>query len=1293
MRKSLRRILAATLSLATALTMTVGVAPATPAEAALSEGTTFTIAYDLDNEDSSISISALEDSGYSYDTSTKTLSFTDAYEGDTYTMPDPTSDHYTFTGWIDANSADPDNPDEVESEITLTDNGSSSIKATWKPKVYSISYTNLEDETLIGTTPDSYSYSTIIQDITLPATVSTADDGYAVEWSDGTNNYKGGATYAIPAGNTGKISFKETKVEKKYDITYDYNKGDYDWDVDAADLEEFLATLDSEDASTATDKVGVDQLVSGTTYDIPRASDSLTIKKGDSVKRLVGWGTAADATTRVTSVDVSDSSNFPLKAIWEDVFTIEYDLDDGDWAVGTAETDHPDTFAASDSAVTLPTPKKTGYSFVEWRTDADDDSSTITDLDDTTVTGNLTLYAIFKVNKYTIAADVDTATVGDAVLEILGAKNNGSGKYEITVSYADGPTIDLSGYEPTTASKGNEYVFGGWEDVDEGNIVTSIDLSDLSGGAKVNLKAVWYEKYTIIYDLDGGSYTGDTTINITSETLDDPSSYTAIIPTKDKAALFKWVLSGANVSGGDITVDDPAVGQTIDLSGIQAGDTVKLKAGWVETHDVTYKDADGTTLADLADTYLSTATNVTLKAVPVKAGYTVEWSDGTKTFAGGDTYPVSDKGDLTFTAVYTPIEYQIKLTGVESAGSDSANVKAITDLGFEKLSSGGGGGIAPDDPVYAAIMTVEDTITLPALTAKTHYEFTGWDGTEQEVEVSGVTSDKTYVAQFAKLKKLTITFDLDSGEFLADDVTNLANFGYDAGNADQIEVYADDLLGDIALLPAPVQAGKVFAGWTVDGGAEKVMKYEPVVPTDSDKTVALVATWETAVDGETVVEVDGSGASTIEDLTRELKAAMEESLPLEAGETSITKMTVAEDATDDKDDSDLGKKAQEAVSASDAEQIYLSIDITEYIASATESNKAHAVLKLETPLEIVYTPTGADTDNLKAIIREHDSGYQTFTKLDAAPTTPEDATYYVDGNKKIHLYNQLFSDFAFIFSASTLYTLSYDTDGGSATIESTQTDALPATLPSAGTKTGYTFAKWVNPDGSDAVAGATLDADTTLKATWTKDPDPVTPSTPTPGGGGSGSGSASTPSPSPSASPSVSPTPSAAPSTEPTVAPSTEPTVAPATPAAKGTKITAANGAVITSNGDGTAVLSSGKKIALKSVTVNVVSAGGVSYKITSIAAKAFKGNKKLTKVVIGKNVKKIGKQAFYGCKNLKTVIVKTTKLTAASKVGKNSFKGIKTKAVFKLRKKNYKKTLAAFKKKSGAKKPKYKKV
>ena len=55
----------------------------------------------------------------------------------------------------------------------------------------------------------------------------------------------------------------------------------------------------------------------------------------------------------------------------------------------------------------------------------------------------------------------------------------------------------------------------------------------------------------------------------------------------------------------------------------------------------------------------------------------------------------------------------------------------------------------------------------------------------------------------------------------------------------------------------------------------------------------------------------------------------------------------------------------------------------------------------------------------------------------------------------------------------------------------------------------------------------------------------------------------------------------------------------------------------------------------------------------------------KLTTVTIGKNIKSVGAKAFYGCKKLKKITIKSTKLTKKT-IGSKAFTGINKKAVVK---------------------------
>ena len=114
----------------------------------------------------------------------------------------------------------------------------------------------------------------------------------------------------------------------------------------------------------------------------------------------------------------------------------------------------------------------------------------------------------------------------------------------------------------------------------------------------------------------------------------------------------------------------------------------------------------------------------------------------------------------------------------------------------------------------------------------------------------------------------------------------------------------------------------------------------------------------------------------------------------------------------------------------------------------------------------------------------------------------------------------------------------------------------------------------------------------------------------------------------------------------------------------------------------------SGKTVAYKQpintkrriVTIpSTITIEGREYKVVSVAAGAFKGNKTVTRVKMGGSIKEIGKNAFYGCSSLKTVTIgknvtsigeksfyKCTSLTKmtipakVSKMGKAVFYGCK---------------------------------
>ncbi|MFR2011792.1 MAG: leucine-rich repeat domain-containing protein [Christensenellales bacterium] len=82
------------------------------------------------------------------------------------------------------------------------------------------------------------------------------------------------------------------------------------------------------------------------------------------------------------------------------------------------------------------------------------------------------------------------------------------------------------------------------------------------------------------------------------------------------------------------------------------------------------------------------------------------------------------------------------------------------------------------------------------------------------------------------------------------------------------------------------------------------------------------------------------------------------------------------------------------------------------------------------------------------------------------------------------------------------------------------------------------------------------------------------------------------------------------------------------------------------------------------------------TFKVTSIAANAFKGDSDIKKLTIGANVTTIGKNAFFKCTSLKKITIKSSSITS---IGKKAFKKTSAKATVKVpkaKKAAYKKLL-----------------
>ena len=285
---------------------------------------------------------------------------------------------------------------------------------------------------------------------------------------------------------------------------------------------------------------------------------------------------------------------------------------------------------------------------------------------------------------YDIAKDTSAKVVFPTGYTV--AYNDASGLYEYgpieyTITYEN--VTGATNTNPTTytvedaitlaAATKDGYTFDGWKDA-EGNTVTSIAAGTTGD---ITLTAAWTViDYNITYNLDGGTNAEENPATYTVE-----NAVTFAAPTKAGYTFKGWV----DANGDPIT-------------GIAAGTIgdVEVTATWeIVKYTITYNPEGGTTDPSIVVEY--TVNDTVPLSTPTKPGYTFDgWVD-----AEGNKLteiPAGTTGDITLTATWTAIKYNIIYNGLDGATNAESN---------------------------PATFTVEDTVTF-ADASKVGHLFTGW---------------------------------------------------------------------------------------------------------------------------------------------------------------------------------------------------------------------------------------------------------------------------------------------------------------------------------------------------------------------------------------------------------------------------------------------------------------------------------------------------------------------------------------------------------------------------------------
>lgn len=421
-------------------------------------------------------------------------------------------------------------------------------------------------------------------------------------------------------------------------------------------------------------------------------------------------------------------------------------------------------------------------------------------------------------------------------------------------------TSGLASFEDPKPKEG--YIFDYWMDAPtNGKKITSISTNNI-GDKKIY--ASWAPiKYTLTYDLNGGSYTGNRTITYTYNER-------AILLTSEQVSYSGHKFLGWKLDGKSIT-EAPVSGGIESDGGRKMSFT--LSADWeLINYDIVFNENGGTAVDD--------------RQYNVKEGISAE------------NMPKTERIGYTFAGWYNDQDRKVPSI---PPGSKKLILTARWELIVYKITYNLFGGTNPNNA--HSTYTYEDMIDLPSPTRE-HYDFGGWFTEKELVNAVSViertsTGDKVFYAKWSP-KTYKLTFNPTGGRisqteqnYIYGEVTEFARKPYKdhykfdgwyydeactkaygskiaADNSGDHTLYAKWKLEDykivldsyngefpsganvpttytyestIEKLPEPIRQGFTFAGWYADDLLTKPVS-SPVIKKGESGDKKFYATWD-----------------------------------------------------------------------------------------------------------------------------------------------------------------------------------------------------------------------------------------------------------------------------------------------------------------------------------------------------------------------------------------------------------------------------------------------------------------
>ena len=486
----------------------------------------------------------------------------------TFTLPTPSRTGYLFSGWTGSNGSTP----QTSVSVVKGSTGNKSYTANWTPKKLTTTFYRNLDSSDTTTTQQVFTYG-LSQSFSAKGWSKTgytqlgwADSrtattqqystlsGVADSWIE--SKYPSNNIYAIWRPNNYTIAFKTSasgasgttpNISAKYDTSYNLTPNGFvrpgytftGWNTNEDGSGTAYTNGQSVKNLTASDGGTVNLYAQWKpnnytlTFNANGGSVSPTSKSvacGSQYGTLptptrtgytfTGWFTAASGGTKVSTTTTMGAGNVTVYAQWTaNTYTINYNANGGTGT--TASSSH--TYGVA-KALTNNGFSRTGYTFLGWSTSPSATTATYTNGQSvsnlsSTNGATVTLYAVWKVNSYTLTFNPNGGTVSETSRKV--AQGSPLGKLPV----------------PTRPG----YIFNGWFAYSYGG--TQYTESSIMGSSDLTIYARWTQKTTTL--IDGPSF-NSTLLSMLGNCTKISFTSTAIPSNKISTATVVSVSGSAN---------------------------------------------------------------------------------------------------------------------------------------------------------------------------------------------------------------------------------------------------------------------------------------------------------------------------------------------------------------------------------------------------------------------------------------------------------------------------------------------------------------------------------------------------------------------------------------------------------------------------------------------------------------------------------------------------------------------------------------------------------------------------